>query len=63
MICTLMQLIRATFRPLFLENICSRLLRSQMIMMMMMIPGSMNLLNAPCVDPIWPSSSDSQQPQ
>ena len=51
-ICILMQLIHVPFRPLSLENICSRLLRSQMIMMMMVIPGSMNLLNAPHIDPI-----------
>ena len=33
----LMQLICATFRPLFLENICSRLLRNQMIVMLISV--------------------------
>ena len=41
----LMQLICATFRPLFLENICSRLLCNQMIMML--ISHFHNILNAP----------------
>ena len=42
-----MQLICATFRPLFLENICSRLLRNQMIVML--ISHFHNILNAPVV--------------
>ena len=42
-----MQLICATFRPLFLENICSRLLRNQMIMML--ISHFHNILNDPVV--------------
>ena len=56
-----MQLICATFRPLFLENICSRLLRNQMIVML--ISYFHNILNAPVVfdhiplqqDGFWPS--------
>ena len=43
----LMQLICATFRPLFLENICSRLLRNQMIRML--ISHFRYILNAPKV--------------
>ena len=49
-----MQLICATFRPLFLENICSRLLCNQMIMML--ISHFRNILNAPVVFdhiPLW----------
>ena len=61
-----MQLICATFRPLFLENICSRLLCNQMIMML--ISHFRNILNVPVVfdhiplvktkqqDESWPSS-------
>ena len=56
-----MQLICATFRPLFLENICSRLLRNQMIVVL--ISHFHNILNAPVVfdhiplqqDGSWPS--------
>ena len=40
----LMQFICATFRPLFLENICSRLLRN-----LMLISHFHNILNAPVV--------------
>ena len=46
-----MQLICVTFRPLFLENICSRLLRNQMIVML--ISHFHNL----CPSGIWPHSS------
>ena len=53
-----MQLICATFRPLFLENICSRLLCNQMIMML--ISHFRNILNAPVVFdhiPLWKQST------
>ena len=53
-----MQLICATFRPLFLENICSRLLCNQMIMML--ISHFRNILNAPVVFdhiPLWKQSN------
>ena len=53
-----MQLICATFRPLFLENICSRLLCNQMIVML--ISHSRNILNAPVVFdhiPLWKQSN------
>ena len=53
-----MQLICATFRALFLENICSRLLCNQMIMML--ISHFRNILNAPVVSdhiPLWKQSN------
>ena len=53
-----MQLICATFRQLFLENICSRLLCNQMIMML--ISHFRNILNAPVVFdhiPLWKQSN------
>ena len=54
-----MQLICATFiRLLFLENICSRLLRNQMIVML--ISHFHNILNAPVVFehiPLWEQSN------
>ena len=53
-----MQLICATFRPLFLENICSHLLCNQMIMML--ISHFRNILNAPVVFdhiPLWKQSN------